>query len=144
MVPSLGRRHTPRTFSSETFIISEWLKIISKPNKMPSRSNPNTPSSLKVKTARTIKTKRQNTQRLARNKISKPTPRTSQAMRKAAPLSRKKARKLDKKMGYAKRRAMEKEGEVEMKDVEQAESTRTRDKDTRDEEEMRMEVDDVQ
>ncbi len=84
---------------------------------MPSRSNPNTPSSRKPKTARTLKSKRQNTQRLAANKITKPTPRTSQAIRKAAPLSRKKARKVDKKIGYAKKREMQEAGEVIMKDV---------------------------
>ena len=84
---------------------------------MPSRSNPNTPTSLKPKTARTLKSKRQQTQRLAKNKITKPTPRTSQAIRKAAPLSRKKAKKVEKKVGYARKRAMEAVGEVEMKDV---------------------------
>ena len=84
---------------------------------MPSRSNPNTPSSQKRKTASTLKTKRLHTQRLARNKITKPTPRTSQALRQAAPLSKKKARKLEKKLGFAKRREMEAMGGVEMKDV---------------------------
>ena len=69
------------------------------------------------KTARPLKSKRQQTQRLAQGKITKPTPRTSQALRKAAPLSRKKAKKLGKKIGYAKKRAMEEAGEVEMKDV---------------------------
>ncbi|KAL9137016.1 MAG: hypothetical protein Q9175_001773 [Cornicularia normoerica] len=84
---------------------------------MPSRSNPNTPTSLKPKSARTLKTKRQQTQRLAKNKITKPTPRTSQAIRRAAPLSRKKAKKVEKKIGHARKRAMEEAGEVEMKDV---------------------------
>ncbi|CAF9916759.1 hypothetical protein IMSHALPRED_003287 [Imshaugia aleurites] len=84
---------------------------------MPSRSNPNTPTSQKPKTARTLKSKRQQTQRLAKNKITKPTPRTSQAIRKAAPLSKKKAKKVEKKIGYARKRAMEAAGEVEMKDV---------------------------
>lgn len=84
---------------------------------MPSRSNPNTPTAQKRKTARTLKTKRQHTQRLAQNKITKPTPRTSQAIRKAAPLSRKKAKKIERKIGYARKRAMEEAGEVEMKDV---------------------------
>lgn len=69
------------------------------------------------KTARPLKSKHQQTQRLAQGKITKPTPRTSQALRKAAPLSRKKAKKLEKKIGYAKKRAMEEAGEVEMKDV---------------------------
>lgn len=112
---------------------------------MPSRSNPNTPTSLKPKTARTLKSKRQNAQRLARSKITKPTPRTSQAIRQAAPLSRKKARKLDKKIGHARHRAMEKAGEVEMKDLEEASS---RDKGTQkghvDADEARMELDGVQ
>ncbi|KAL2044905.1 hypothetical protein N7G274_002680 [Stereocaulon virgatum] len=112
---------------------------------MPSRSNPNTPTSLKPKTARTLKSKRQNAQRLARNKITKPTPRTSQAIRQAAPLSRKKARKVDKKIGHARHRAMEEAGEVEMKDLEEANS---RDKGTEkvhsDGDEARMELDGVQ
>ncbi len=112
---------------------------------MPSRSNPNTPSSLRPKTARTIRSKRQNTQRIARNKITKPAPRTSQAIRKAAPLSRKKARKLDKRIGYAKQRAMEKTGEVEMKDVEEAKGTSNGPKDDpRDKEEASMVLDAVQ
>ena len=84
---------------------------------MPSRSNPNTPTSQKRKTARTLKSKRQQTQRLAKAKITKPTPHTSQAIRKAAPLSKKKARKIEKKIGYARKRAMEEAGEVEMKDA---------------------------
>ena len=112
---------------------------------MPSRSNPNTPRSQRPKTARTLRSKRQNTQRVARDKITKPAPRTSQAIRKAAPLSRKKARKLDKKIGYAKQRAMEETGEVEMKDVEEAKSTSNGPKDDfKDEEEARMELDVVQ
>lgn len=85
---------------------------------MPSRSNPNTPTSLKPKSARTLKSKRLQTQRLAaENKISKPAPRTSQAIRRAAPLSKKKAKKLEKKIGYARKRAVEEVGEVEMKDA---------------------------
>ena len=84
---------------------------------MPSRSNPNTPSASKRKTAHTLKTKRQNTQRLNRNKITKPTPTTSQALRRAAPLSRKKAKKMERKEGFARRRRMEEMGEVEMRDV---------------------------
>ena len=84
---------------------------------MPSRSNPNTPSSLKPKTAHKIKTNRRKTQRLAHGKIAKPIPRTSQALRQSAPVSKKKARKLDKKIGYAQKRMMEEAREVEMKDV---------------------------
>lgn len=38
-------------------------------------------------------------------------------MRKAAPLSRKKAKKVERKVGYARRRAVEEAGEVEMRDV---------------------------
>ena len=87
---------------------------------MPSRSNPNTPSSSKRKTARTLKTKRQNAQRLTHNKVAKPAARTSQALRRAAPLSRKKAKKLERKEGFARRRRMEEMGEVEMKDVDDA------------------------
>ena len=114
---------------------------------MPSRSNPNTPSSQKRKTAATIKSKRRNTQRLARNKITKPTPRTSQAIRRAAPLSNKKARKVGKKIGFARKRKLEEElGEVEMKDVEK-EGRNMREKKegtaARDDGETKMDVDDV-
>ena len=84
---------------------------------MPSRSNPNTPSSSKRKTAHTLKTKRQNTQRLTCNKITKPTATTSQALRRAAPLSKKKARKLERNANFARKRKMVKMREVEMKDV---------------------------
>ena len=85
---------------------------------MPSRSNPNTRSRDKPKTAAVLKSKRRNTQRLARNKVAKPTPRTSQAIRRAAPLSNKKARKVEKKLGFARKRRLEEMGEVEMRDVE--------------------------
>lgn len=108
------------------------------------------PTSRKPKTARTLKSKRQNTQRLAANKISKPTPRTSQALRQAAPLSRKKAKKLDKKIGFAKKRALEEAGEVEMKDVgdtkagRRAAKAEAREKEGKGEgEEEKMEVDEV-
>ena len=84
---------------------------------MPSRSNPNIPSASKRKTAHTLKTKRQNAQRLAHNRITKPTAKTSQALRRAAPLSRKKAKKLERNAGFARRRKMEEMGEVEMRDV---------------------------
>ncbi|KAL8968250.1 MAG: hypothetical protein Q9183_002554, partial [Haloplaca sp. 2 TL-2023] len=90
---------------------------------MPSRSNPNVPSKSKPKTAKVLKNKRKNTQRLANSKINKNSvPRTSQALRQNAALSRKKARKLDKKGGYAsKRRELERfmEAEVEMRDVDE-------------------------
>ena len=112
---------------------------------MPSRSNPNTPTSQKPKTARVLKSKRRNTQRLTRNKITKPTPRTSQAIRQTAPLSKKKARKVDKKIGYAKKRAMEEAGEVEMKDVEYVEKGKKMEKqDGAIDEEAKMEVDGVE
>ncbi|KAI4243019.1 MAG: hypothetical protein L6R40_003710 [Gallowayella cf. fulva] len=88
---------------------------------MPSRSNPNMPSKAKRKTASVLTSKRKNNQRLVNNKISKQiTPRTSQALRQAAPLSRKKARKLMKKGGYdQQRKELEQflEAEVEMKDL---------------------------
>ncbi len=54
------------------------------------------------------------------NKVAKPAARTSQALRRAAPLSRKKAKKLERKEGFARRRRMEEMGEVEMKDVDDA------------------------
>ncbi|KAL9010613.1 MAG: hypothetical protein Q9173_004467 [Seirophora scorigena] len=92
---------------------------------MPSRSNPNTPTKFKRKTAGVLKSKRKHAQHLALiskgNKIGKPVvPRTSQALRQSAPLSRKKARKLDKKEGYTRRRKeLERylEADVEMKDL---------------------------
>lgn len=92
---------------------------------MASRSNPNTPAKSRRKTAGVLKSKRKHIQRLTTarrdQKISKQNvPRTSQALRQAAPLSRKKARKLDKKGGYTRQREeLEKflESEVEMKDL---------------------------
>ncbi|KAL9126814.1 MAG: hypothetical protein Q9217_004188 [Psora testacea] len=82
---------------------------------MPSRSNPNTPKSLKPRTSHIAKIIRQRKQR-----TTKDIPRTSQAIRKAAPLSRKKARKMDRKLGYARKRALEealRAGEVDMRDL---------------------------
>ena len=111
---------------------------------MPSRSNPNTPSSRKPKTARVLKSKRQHTQRLAANKITKPTARTSQALRQSAPISNKKARKLEKKIGYAKKRAMEEAREVEMKDIDDVKRSKNAvEKGTEDNAEMRMEIEDI-
>ncbi len=103
------------------------------------------PTSRKPKGASALKSKRQNTQRLAANKITKPTARTSQAIRRAAPLSRKKARKVDKKIGYAKKRAMEEAGEVEMKDVDDSKAARRAAKGKAgDEEGEKMELDRVE
>ena len=90
------------------------------PTKMPSRSNPNTPTSHKPKTAHALRSKRQNTQRLTQNAKNAVVLRTSQAIRKAAPLSKKKARKLEKRIGYKRKRALQEvldAGEVEMTDV---------------------------
>ncbi|KAL8799599.1 MAG: hypothetical protein Q9182_005775 [Xanthomendoza sp. 2 TL-2023] len=88
---------------------------------MPSRSNPNVPTKIKRKNASVLKSKRKNNQRLVHNKISKQSaPRTSQALRQAAPLSGKKARKLMKKAGYDQhRKELQQylEAEVEMKDL---------------------------
>ncbi|KAL8727645.1 MAG: hypothetical protein Q9181_005628 [Wetmoreana brouardii] len=90
---------------------------------MPSRSNPNVPSKSKRKTASALKSKRKHTQRLVASKVSKTAaPRTSQALRQSAPLSRKKARKLEKKEGYIaqrKRDELEKylEKDVDMRDL---------------------------
>lgn len=88
---------------------------------MPSLFNPNTPSSSKRKSAHVLKAKRQSRQRQAHNKVTKQLPaRTSQALRKSAPLSKKKARKLERKRGYAKQREELSEyflADVEMKDV---------------------------
>lgn len=88
---------------------------------MPSLFNPNTPSSSKRKSAHVLKTKRQSRQRQAHAKVAKQLPaRTSQALRKSAPLSKKKARKLERKRGYTKQREELAEyllADVEMKDV---------------------------
>ncbi|CAL8578830.1 hypothetical protein XPA_004603 [Xanthoria parietina] len=95
---------------------------------MASRSNPNMPSKAKPKAARVLKNKRKNNQRLASNKIGKQTvPRTSQALRQAAPLSGKKARKLMKKKGYTQQRKDLEQclaAEVQMKDVDAKTSTK--------------------
>ncbi|KAL8736802.1 MAG: hypothetical protein Q9166_000168 [cf. Caloplaca sp. 2 TL-2023] len=88
------------------------------------------PSKAKRKTASVIKSKRKNNQRLENNKVSKQTvPRTSQALRQAAPLSRKKARKLMKKDGYTQqRKAVDQflEAEVEMKDLDGKVATKSK------------------
>ncbi len=88
---------------------------------MPSRNNPNVPAALKPRTAHKIKIKRQKGQRAARkNSNTTPARRTSQAVRKAAPVSAKKARKLETKKLHARNRAIEealRESEVEMRDA---------------------------
>lgn len=93
---------------------------------MPSRSNPNMPTKLKRKTASTLKSKRKHIKYLStagnKAKVSKNAiPRTSQGLRQAASLSRKKARKLEKKEGYTtQRKELGKmlEADVEMRDME--------------------------
>ncbi|KAI4179904.1 MAG: hypothetical protein L6R41_007573 [Letrouitia leprolyta] len=93
---------------------------------MPSCSNPNTPTKFKRKTASTLKSKRRHIKHLCtadnKAKVNKNAiPRTSQAIRQNASLSRKKARKLEKKERYTRqRKELEKflEAEVEMKDME--------------------------
>ncbi|KAL8940189.1 MAG: hypothetical protein Q9216_002940 [Gyalolechia sp. 2 TL-2023] len=92
---------------------------------MPSRSNPNVPSKLKPKTASTLKSKRKHIKHLStldnKAKVSKRAiPRTSQGLRQAASLSRKKARKMEKKEGYTRqRKETEKllKADVEMRDM---------------------------
>ena len=84
---------------------------------MPSTSNPNTPTASKGRAAAATKNKRKHTRRLATASRVAKKPQTSQQLRQAAPLSRKKARKLEKKEGYARQRMMQATGEVEMKDV---------------------------
>lgn len=83
---------------------------------MPSRANPNTPNSRKPKIAGKLRTKRQKTQRILRNRVSKET-RTSQAIRRNAEPSRKKARKLERKARYDEKRRTEGIGEVDMTDA---------------------------
>ena len=110
---------------------------------MPSHTNPNTPKSFKPRhaAARKAKRLRVSKQRAARSSTS--TPASSAAIRKAAPLSNKKARKLEKKMGHARRRALEDEferREVEMRDVKEPGSARKEGKEL-DEERMDVDVD---
>ena len=109
---------------------------------MPSHTNPNTPSSAKPRrrAAQNAKRRRTAKQRIAK---SNKTPRTSAAIRKAAPPSNKKARKLDRKMGYAKQRALEDEferREVEMRDVKDTRKAESG-KENLEEGEERMDVD---
>ncbi|KAL9580426.1 MAG: hypothetical protein Q9212_004499 [Teloschistes hypoglaucus] len=102
----------------KTHTASDYFSGISA---MPSRSNPNVPSKAKRKTASVLKGKRKRSQRVANSKVKKSAlSQTSQALRQNAPLSRKKARKMGKKDGYAKQRQeLEKylESEIEMKDL---------------------------
>ena len=88
---------------------------------MPSRNNPNVPTAQKPKSAYKIGKNRQKIQRITHRNANKIAPaRTSQAIRKAAPISNKKARKLETKKLHARNRALEEAiqaGEVEMRDV---------------------------
>ncbi|KAL9604661.1 MAG: hypothetical protein Q9219_000381 [cf. Caloplaca sp. 3 TL-2023] len=116
---------------------------------MPSRSNPNVPSKYKRKTASVLKNKRKHIKRLAASDnvamVSKRTaPRTSQAIRQSAPLSRKKARKLEKKEAYTRqRKELEKylEADFEMRDVEGKNTRRDRRADGVGKESEKMEID---
>ncbi|KAL8931322.1 MAG: hypothetical protein Q9211_007052 [Gyalolechia sp. 1 TL-2023] len=84
------------------------------------------PTKLKRKTASALKSKRKHIKHLSaadnKAKVSKnAVARTSQGLRQAASLSRKKARKMEKKEGYARRRKeLERflEADVEMRDME--------------------------
>ncbi|KAI1371391.1 hypothetical protein F4677DRAFT_450508 [Hypoxylon crocopeplum] len=102
---------------------------------MPSVKNPNGPSKNRI-TARAATARKQNQKRNAsalnkKNKISK-----ADVTRGAKPgllptsgpnaaLSSKKRRKLERKMGYALKRKMEAEGEVEMKDAPEEKTEKT-------------------
>ncbi|KAI2603623.1 hypothetical protein GGR54DRAFT_460691 [Hypoxylon sp. NC1633] len=102
---------------------------------MPSVKNPNGPSKNRL-AARAAKARKQNQKRGAtalnkKHKIAK-----ADVLRGAKPgllptsgpnaaLSAKKRRKLERKMGYALKRRMETEGEVEMKDVPEAKTEKT-------------------
>lgn len=95
---------------------------------MPSTNNSNTPKASKQKAAAATKHKRKHIRRLAAASRVAKKPQTSQQLRQAAPLSRKKARKLEKKKGYARHRMMEATGEVEMKDVNLQQENEAKDK----------------
>jgi hypothetical protein len=98
--------------------------LLDHPRTMAHRSNPNTPSASRRLSARKIKSKRvkgavAGARRAEGGGIAK-VPRTSQALRQSAPLSKKKAKKLERQMGYDAKRKEEAErekSEVEMKDV---------------------------
>ncbi|KAK2590309.1 hypothetical protein QQS21_012003 [Conoideocrella luteorostrata] len=91
---------------------------------MPSVKNPNGPSKnrLAARAAASKKVRRKQSE-LARNKISKQDisrgarPGILPTSGPRAKISAKKARKLEKKMGYAVKRRMDAEGEKEMKDA---------------------------
>ena len=108
---------------------------------MPSHTNPNKPSTLKPRHVAATKAKRKRQSK----RVNDSAPKTSQAIRKAAPLSKKKARKLEKKIGYARQRAVEEEfekREVEMRDV--AERTKeSRDGRAKGQEEELMDLDGI-
>ncbi|XDG02519.1 hypothetical protein ABKA04_002134 [Annulohypoxylon sp. FPYF3050] len=106
---------------------------------MPSVKNPNGPSKNRL-AARAAKARKANQKRVAgastkENRVAKadqkrgartgllPTSGPNKA------LSAKRRRKLEKKMGYAMKRKMEAEGEVEMKDVSEEKTNKTTDED---------------
>ncbi|KAI0896196.1 hypothetical protein F4806DRAFT_53445 [Annulohypoxylon nitens] len=106
---------------------------------MPSVKNPNGPSKIRL-AARAAKARKANQKRVTgastkENRVAKadqkrgartgllPTSGPNKA------LSAKRRRKLEKKMGYAMKRKMEAEGEVEMKDVSEDKTSKTADED---------------
>ncbi|MCJ1336303.1 hypothetical protein MMC09_001579 [Bachmanniomyces sp. S44760] len=108
-----------------------------------SKLNANTPAKLKRRAVHHQKIKRKHTARLIASKrakeipqpdgttiIKRKTPRTSQALRQAAPWSKKKARKMERKIGFESERKRKEEAtigasndveEVSMSDVEEEE-----------------------
>ncbi|KAI0977628.1 hypothetical protein F4678DRAFT_20354 [Xylaria arbuscula] len=119
---------------------------------MPSVKNPNGPSKNRL-AARTAKARKHSAKQLARktqeekHKIVK-----ADAARGAragllptsgpnAAVSAKKMRKLERKMGYALKRKMEAEGEVEMKDV--SEETDAKTKKNKKEDDMAVDTDNI-
>ncbi|KAI1455436.1 hypothetical protein F4805DRAFT_459817 [Annulohypoxylon moriforme] len=106
---------------------------------MPSVKNPNGPSKNRL-AARAAKARQANKKRVAG--ASKKDNRVAKADQKRgartgllptsgpnAALSSKKKRKLEKKMGYALKRKMDAEGEIEMKDVSEQKTSKAADED---------------
>ncbi|MCJ1351016.1 MAG: hypothetical protein MMC33_000998 [Icmadophila ericetorum] len=98
---------------------------------MANRSNPNTPAKSKPLAASKLRTKRQSTQKRLQKvraitsgtTAGRIVKRSSQAIRRAAPLSGKKARKVERQRGYERsRKGMDKEGDVIVKDADVVES----------------------
>ncbi|KAI9818874.1 MAG: hypothetical protein M1827_007695 [Pycnora praestabilis] len=114
---------------------------------MPSRSNPNVPTSQKRKANRSKVRKAKSSHLVTHNKIAKTSARGAGSNGMGAPVSKKKAKKLQTKANNVRRReverAMAETGEIDMRDA----PAQTRSKGTAkkyyNEEGVRMDVDEV-